>query len=357
MRDRATLNKIVLERIQRVLKKKPDANLLDLVRIQYEKPALRDATRPATCFSGAGSLNGVSYTVLFPLSETAESTIQDLAIRQQLDPNSGDSLGYILEHLLPTLESLRPEGQEAGAVLRRCGDELVVKISRCRGDITEAATLQYLAHHHPNIPAPKFHGLLQKGADTYLFMSLIEGRPLSDLWDSLSSGQKGRLRDQLERFLEDLRSSPRPTGGKFGGASQTRCKDTRRNTRIADDEINDMESFLKFYLTPRVKIQPSYFNCIRSALPSRRACVLFTHGDLRPENILVAHNGVDYEIKALVDWENSGWYPDWWETVKATNNLTPVSNDDWWNYLPRCISVERYRAEWTFDCMWDRYVV
>jgi Ser/Thr protein kinase RdoA (MazF antagonist) len=36
--------------------------------------------------------------------------------------------------------------------------------------------------------------------------------------------------------------------------------------------------------------------------------IAFTHNDLHPSNILV-HDG---HISAVIDWADSGWYPDYW---------------------------------------------
>lgn len=38
--------------------------------------------------------------------------------------------------------------------------------------------------------------------------------------------------------------------------------------------------------------------------------IVFTHGDLAPRNIIVDD---DYHVAAILDWENGGWYPAWWE--------------------------------------------
>lgn len=40
---------------------------------------------------------------------------------------------------------------------------------------------------------------------------------------------------------------------------------------------------------------------------------MFTHGDLDPRNILVEEG----HVIGIVDWEQSGWYPGYWEYVKA----------------------------------------
>jgi thiamine kinase-like enzyme len=44
--------------------------------------------------------------------------------------------------------------------------------------------------------------------------------------------------------------------------------------------------------------------------------IVFMHGDLRPANIIVTTTSPN-KIVAILDWEQSGWYPDYWEYCKA----------------------------------------
>lgn len=41
--------------------------------------------------------------------------------------------------------------------------------------------------------------------------------------------------------------------------------------------------------------------------------IVMTHGDLSPRNILVQGS----KVVAILDWEMSGYYPEYWEYVKA----------------------------------------
>lgn len=52
---------------------------------------------------------------------------------------------------------------------------------------------------------------------------------------------------------------------------------------------------------------------IRGMLDAHKHGIVFTHGDLRPDNIIVK----DGRITGIIDWEMSGWYPDYWEFAKA----------------------------------------
>jgi hypothetical protein len=53
----------------------------------------------------------------------------------------------------------------------------------------------------------------------------------------------------------------------------------------------------------------------RDLLPDNGS-IVFTHGDLRPANIIVTATS-PAKVVAILDWEQAGWYPDYWEYCKA----------------------------------------
>lgn len=55
--------------------------------------------------------------------------------------------------------------------------------------------------------------------------------------------------------------------------------------------------------------------------------IVFTHGDFRPPNIIVK----DGRVSAIIDWELSGWYPEYWEFAKAF--FLEYFTNDWAPYL------------------------
>lgn len=67
----------------------------------------------------------------------------------------------------------------------------------------------------------------------------------------------------------------------------------------------------------------------RELLPDD-AEIVFTHADLHPSNIMVNPDSPS-TIMALIDWEQSGWYPDYWEFCKA--EYTTEYGSDWNNHL------------------------
>ena len=70
----------------------------------------------------------------------------------------------------------------------------------------------------------------------------------------------------------------------------------------------------------------------RQALPDD-SNIVFTHSDLHPSNILVSPEK-PRSIVSILDWQQSGWYPDYWEFCKAEYTADPVS--DWVKkYIPQ----------------------
>lgn len=55
--------------------------------------------------------------------------------------------------------------------------------------------------------------------------------------------------------------------------------------------------------------------------------IVFAHGDFRPQNIMVK----DGIVTGIIDWELSGWYPEYWEFAKSLHAWR--WQNDWGEYL------------------------
>lgn len=63
--------------------------------------------------------------------------------------------------------------------------------------------------------------------------------------------------------------------------------------------------------------------------------IKFTHGDLHQSNIIVS-TSKPRRVLAVVDWEQSGWFPAYWEARKA--KWTVDWEEDWAEkYLPKIV--------------------
>jgi thiamine kinase-like enzyme len=76
--------------------------------------------------------------------------------------------------------------------------------------------------------------------------------------------------------------------------------------------------------------------------------IKFTHGDLRRSNIIITPSK-PYHLLAVVDWEQSGWLPEYWEARKA--QYTAFHREEWsTKYLPMFLDQYPNTAD-----PWDWY--
>lgn len=241
----------------------------------------------------------------------------------------------------------------------RASEAIAVKVTRDVDNITEYTSMQYLWDQKPSIPAPRPLGLVKMGKFYLIFMTFISGLDLEEAWPQLEDHQKRDISSQLDVILSDLRSLPFPKNQSLGGVQGEGCKDARRNIRASSTPIMSPKEFEDFIFSNPNCGSSVYLKFLRSFCPSDQPvpeCV-FTHGDIRPANIKVTQNeDGSWKVLGRMDWEYSGFYPAYWESLKATNNLSSIEGSDWYLYLPRCISPLQYPKRWLLDRVWDHHV-
>lgn len=269
---------------------------------------------------------------------------------------------------LASAERLFQSQTDKNHYVAKCSKDLVVKVSEVQlsavtdqPDFTDYTSMRFLAQHKPDFPAPRPHGLFVCGKYSYLFMTYIPGITLENVWNTLTEVQKLHLTDDLNRLILELRAIPLPTKAPLGGVAGEGCKDARRSIRRAQKPLYTTEEFWAFrYGDPRNK-NIAYGRVLRQVtFPPLAQKLRFTHGDLHPANIVVQlddDQGGKWKIGALIDWEMSGFYPEDFECVKATNLLSPLQNEEWYSYLPSSISPQTYSHAWLSDILWDTWVV
>lgn len=61
-------------------------------------------------------------------------------------------------------------------------------------------------------------------------------------------------------------------------------------------------------------------------------------------------------VTGIIDWETSGFYPDYFEPAKILYLFTIHQESDWWQYLPPCIAPARNPERWLVGRLWDQAV-
>jgi aminoglycoside phosphotransferase len=217
--------------------------------------------------------------------------------------------------------------------------------------LEEAANVQLITKM-TSIPVPEIIRVHTIRREIYIFMSLLPGTTLESQWQMMTTEDKENIAIQLKVFMTELRSVPPPALCWFGSLDTHICIDSRAWSRlnVGDNRLILTEAeFNEFIQTDFDTGFPGgYYDMLFSMLRDDHKIVL-THGDLHPRNILIK----DMVITGIIDWEFTGWYPEYWEYIKALKSVQDVV--DWWKYLPQIVGS--YHAEWALDRVIERVMI
>ncbi|ROV98069.1 hypothetical protein VMCG_06990 [Cytospora schulzeri] len=287
-----------------------------------------------------------------------------------LDPPSRDA---VVTALIPKLHQAMKMGENLWSLHGTCvlglGQSMVVKIGTCLNP-DGIANLKYINAQVPQIPAPMFLGSMSSRQRTYIFMSRGEGVTLESVWPQLSVAGKLSAQRQLNDIFHVLRAKGNDQGSmRIGGFTSGICRDTRRQQRTCE-KIASEADFNDFLCHESRRTQTPWIRMIRSFMGDDHKLVM-THADLHPRNIMVKcdaptdRDGLQAEedgridsiqITSLIDWEMSGWYPEYWEFVKALNTVDlrgPLA--DWCDYLPT-EAIGKWPIEYSMDLLISRWL-
>ncbi|KAI4945583.1 hypothetical protein J4E91_007926 [Alternaria rosae] len=253
-----------------------------------------------------------------------------------------------VQYLAPGQELITPEQFHAsnpesiGGMLAKMSPTMVVKWGN-HASLIEAKNMLYVAER-TSIPVPKLYAAYAYGPldrdlgdygsvyDTYIFMEFIEGEDLRKSWGKYSAAEKQTISTDLKKHMTELRSLPPANyiGSVHGGpvtdnmlewSTSSRGQLSHQYQKIGSSfltrhpgpfkGIEDFNNTIVDTYIAKSKGQVGPY--IRGMVNAHKHGIVFTHGDLRPDNIIVK----DGRVAAIIDWEMSGWYPEYWEFAKA----------------------------------------
>ncbi|KAF5556464.1 kinase [Fusarium phyllophilum] len=167
-----------------------------------------------------------------------------------------------------------------------------------------------LVHKYTSVPVPHALDLVSDPRNTYLLTTRLRGEPLSRAMDMLSDRDCHEFVDQMQSFISQIRAIP-PVGPKnrICNTLGQACSDPRIRDGNPVGPFEDEASFSQYLLHPDD--------------PARRGHqIVFTHADLNLRNILLDKVTIldgtrGWAVSGIVDWENSGFYPGYWDCTKA----------------------------------------
>jgi serine/threonine protein kinase len=147
-------------------------------------------------------------------------------------------------------------------------------------------------------------------------------KTVQECWHTLSSGEKQEIVVQVSGYIQQLRSlrslrPPLEVNGRVSATKGGACRDVRVSSSKLFGPFDDVAGFHRC-LRGGVETDGVHeiFGEKVANVHSRPYAVRFTHGDLGPQNILVRGS----KVVAIIDWECSGFYPEYWEYTKAHYN-------------------------------------
>lgn len=221
-----------------------------------------------------------------------------------------------------------------------------------RARLTEAVTNEFIAKH-TTIPVPRIVDVFKYNGTVHMVQEFIDAPLLWQVWPKLGLNDRKRCMDQLKGYLEQLRSLVPPEPGKVQSVDGEGFTDNR----LGYDEWGPFEShdaFNAFFLHERLRKLPTRFPRAQAPLAvtkGRTWRTVFTHGDLGPHNILWDTNKA--EIAAIIDWEFSGWFPEYWEYTRAYYGPATWKNFGWWEMLQEY--TDCYREELDVEIVLSEY--
>ncbi|WEW59036.1 hypothetical protein PRK78_004504 [Emydomyces testavorans] len=216
----------------------------------------------------------------------------------------------------------------------RYGKDKVIKSGRL--NVNEADTLRFVAAN-TSIPVPRVHEVRHsaEGCKSAIVMDYMPGIPLEEAWKSFSHDQKIAVTREIGAYVSQLRCLK---GSYIGGVNRGKVT-VGRHDRVYGGPFENEKLFNEFLRSMIVKGAPSTLRHYAGACLKEDHEIVFTHADLAPRNILVDEHG---RVSAILDWEDAGWYPEYWEHYRALRDLRPMP--DWPEYFHYMLP-QSYEAE------------
>lgn len=219
--------------------------------------------------------------------------------------------------------------------------------------MSEAHSIKHVADN-TSMPVPKVYCVFKRKGLTYIVMSRVKGRPIGLGWKEKHDDSKKKILNQLKGYIQELRSLTPPKAGYVGGLEGCYAYDMR--IPAIQGGFKSADSVTEFHRLIRENIdQTPGASDERKAIFERLVALQkncsnnthFSHGDLSALNILVNKD----EVIGILDWDTSGWYPDYWEYARRKCDCHPFEHvwsnetDRYLDQFNDAVEMENIRIE------------
>ncbi|CBX93423.1 hypothetical protein IAQ61_009116 [Plenodomus lingam] len=201
------------------------------------------------------------------------------------------------------------------------------------------------------LPVPEVYGWCKDDDQVFLYMELVDGMTMEKSWDTMVEGEKTSVCQQLHDMVVALRGVQQDSWPPFIGHVGKQplldiiFTDSNSPTAGPFESVSDFHDWFTTAYGPTQDDQDASPHPYRSFLPDN-VPIVFTHADLHPSNIILS-SGPNPQIIAIIDWHQSGWYPDYWEYCKA--RWTSRIGSEWESkYLPLVLDRREFYDYWDY---------
>lgn len=196
------------------------------------------------------------------------------------------------------------------------------------------------------VPVPELSGWRKHDDMPLIYMSVVRGQTLRQAWPSLNQSEKQSTCSDLRNIVRLLREIVSAFPPALVGMCIFRCSHHQANRHVGSvgggtvqdiffrydyeqgsfpsvSSFNDWVFAVATRQPPESEIELGLY---REYLPDS-ANVCFTHGDPTLGNMMIS--GPQGEIVGIIDWEQAGWYPDYWEYCKLLYGVEYAH--EWWD--------------------------
>ncbi|GAB1196764.1 hypothetical protein APSETT444_006039 [Aspergillus pseudonomiae] len=305
--DAETWNRDLMDAFRQALEKDPAADLLSVVGTRYI------SAHRVSQFTGLSEASRLNFKTVYCVQDQAKPKEEDKSPPMQQPEPPRDWLRERLE-AVNTASIIYPLSAQALAL----------------------ANQHLAADDSSETP----HGLILLGNIGAMFMSYVPGIALHQVWSRLSHEGKLSIQKQLDDTFSRLRRLHQEDGTELGGLRGEGVKDYRIMETLAYKGITTARGFDELQFSARHRASPPYVKLLRSFL------------DEDNKSLEDPGNADFYMVTGVIDWEDGGFYPEYYESTKLSNAQGIMSDDDLYLYAPHCISPLRFPVRWLVDRLW-----
>lgn len=186
-----------------------------------------------------------------------------------------------------------------------------------------------------SIPVPKVCGYYKTAGFEHLVMENMPGMTFEEAWPVLDGPGKESIAAEVLEFVKQLRALQSPN------IQATYIHRLPLKPGLASTADFNLERFSQLPSNEHISQYVQERTTNLHPQPN-----VYTHGDLDWSNILVQ----DGRVSGIIDWESSGYFPDYWEWVTLKRSVQMQGPNSWSHLL-----LNRMESSWdlTWDSMWE----